>query len=89
MDKAPRILGAKALADKRLEITFANGIIKEYDCKAIIARPEFFLLRDDVFFRNVKVDSGGYGIFWNDDIDLSEYEVRINGVEVHRRSKAA
>ena len=35
----------------------------------------------------VKVDSGGYGISWNDDADLSEYELWTNGVEVAMAEK--
>jgi len=31
-------------------------------------------------FRALHVDAGGYGISWNDDIDLSEYELWTNGV---------
>lgn len=42
----------------------------------------FFLLKNDAFFKTVKADVGGYGISWNDDIDLSEYELWTNGVEV-------
>jgi len=34
--------------------------------------------------KSVRVDSGGYGISWNDDVDLSEYEIWTNGVEVVR-----
>lgn len=32
-------------------------------------------------FRNVRVDSRGYGIVWNDDLDLSESELWLNGVD--------
>jgi hypothetical protein len=32
--------------------------------------------------KSVRVDSGGYGISWNDDVDISEYELWTNGVEV-------
>jgi hypothetical protein len=89
MEKTPRILSVKALSGKRLEIAFSNGIVKEYDCNPVIKRPVFFPLRDEGFFKNVRVDSGGYGISWNDDIDLSEYELWKNGIEVGHRSKAA
>ena len=40
------------------------------------------MLKSDAFFKSVRVDSGGYGISWNDDADLSEYELWTNGVEV-------
>lgn len=41
----------------------------------------FTCLRMKAFFNAVHVDSGGYGISWNDDIDLSEYELWTNGQE--------
>lgn len=40
------------------------------------------MLKTDAFFKAVKVDHGGYGISWNDNIDLSEYELWENSVEV-------
>ena len=30
-------------------------------------------------FNHVCVDGGGYGASWNDDIDISEYELWTNG----------
>jgi hypothetical protein len=47
----------------------------------------FEVLKNDAFFKSVKVDSGGYGISWNDDADLSEYELWANGVEVAMAEK--
>ena len=35
----------------------------------------------DGLFDQVKVDVGGYGISWNDDLDLSCEELWINGKE--------
>jgi len=45
----------------------------------LLSRPEFRLLSVPACFRAVRVDAGGYGISWNDDIDLSEYELWTNG----------
>lgn len=42
----------------------------------------FAPLRQPAFFKNVKVEQGGYGIVWNEDIDLSEYELWKNGMTV-------
>jgi pimeloyl-ACP methyl ester carboxylesterase len=42
-------------------------------------RPVFAPLANRWFFRAVKVDQGGYGISWNDDIDLAEAELWIHG----------
>jgi len=48
----------------------------------LLSRPEFRLLSVPAFFRAVRVDAGGYGISWNDGIDLSEYELWTNGEAV-------
>jgi len=40
-------------------------------------------LKNKAFFKVVKVDSGGYGLSWNSEMDLSEYELWKNGKEVN------
>ena len=42
----------------------------------------FKALENEVFFQQVKADPGGCGISWNDKVDLSEYELWTNAVEV-------
>jgi hypothetical protein len=42
----------------------------------------FQMLKNDAFFKLVKVDAGGYDISWSDKIDLSEYELWTNGIEM-------
>ncbi|NUQ42722.1 MAG: DUF2442 domain-containing protein [Calditrichaceae bacterium] len=42
----------------------------------------FQLLKQEAFFKAVKVDPGGYGVSWDDERDLSEYELWTNGVEI-------
>jgi hypothetical protein len=79
---APKILSVQPQENKKLLVTFVNGIQKVYDCTQLLDREMFQLLKNDVFFKSVKVDAGGYGISWNDDLDLSEYELWINGIEI-------
>ena len=78
----PRIKSVRPLGGKRLLITFANGTQKVYDCQRILGLERFQLLRNEAFFKAVTVDPGGYGISWNDEMDLSEYELWNNGFEV-------
>jgi len=79
---APKLFSVRALENKRLLVKFVNGVEKIYDCTLLLDLESFSLLKDEGFFRAVCVDAGGYGISWNDDIDLSEYELWENGVEV-------
>ena len=78
----PRIASVCPLEDRKLLVKFINGVEKIYDFEQILQREEFQLLYNDAFFKAVKVDIGGYGISWDDDIDLSEYELWTNGVEL-------
>ncbi|HOC22128.1 MAG: DUF2442 domain-containing protein [Chloroflexi bacterium] len=81
---APRIKSVTPLRERRLLVTFVNGIQKVYDCQRLLSLDRFQLLRNEAFFKAVKVDPGGYGVSWNDAMDLSEYELWANGVEVER-----
>ncbi len=75
----PKIQSVNPLGEKRLLIKFANGVLKLYDCSQLLHRERFQLLNNEAFFKAVQVDPGGYGISWNDDLDLSEHELWTNG----------
>jgi len=79
---APKILSVQPQEKKKLLVKFVNGIEKIYDCTHLLNLEMFWWLKNDAFFKSVKVDTGGYGISWNDEIDLSEYELWENGIEV-------
>ena len=79
---APKILAVQALENKKLLVKFVNGVEKVYDCTQLLGIEMFQVLINDAFFKVVSVDPGGYGVSWNDDADLSEYELWANGLEV-------
>lgn len=80
--KPPRIRNVVTRDDHYLVIEFDNDIKKLYDVAPLFEREVFSLLRNPVFFRGVRVDSGGYAVYWNDDIDLSENELWLKGSEI-------
>lgn len=73
-----------ALPDFKLSVQFAVGVTKIYDMAPLVEKlPVFEELKYDVqLFNCVEVDVGGYGIIWNDDLDLSYDELWENGVTV-------
>ena len=74
------IKSVKPLDNLVIEITFANGTKKKYDVKPLMQRWEAFKeLQNIELFNKVKVDVGGYGIVWNENIDLSGEEIWKNG----------
>lgn len=83
---APKILSVQALENKELLVKFANGVEKLYYCTQLFGMEMFQVLRNEAFFKSVRVDAGGYGVSWNDDADLSEDELWTNGVEVVKAS---
>lgn len=72
------------LSDFKLSVQFAEGVTKIYDMEPLVEKlPVFAELKNDPqLFHCVEVDVGGYGIIWNDDLDLSCDELWENGVTV-------
>lgn len=66
-----------------LSVLFTDGIKMEYDIKPLFTKWDVFnnLKTIKGLVQQVKVDAGGYGISWNDEIDLASEELRINGKE--------
>lgn len=67
-----------------LSVQFEDGTNKKYDVKPLFSKWTAFKDLIDIkgLFEQVKVDMGGYGIVWNDYIDLSCDELYYNGVEM-------
>jgi len=78
----PRVTSVRPLAGKRLLVAFDEGTSKIYDCAPLLSLDAFALLANDGFFRNVQADPHGYGVIWNDQIDLAESELWLEGVAV-------
>lgn len=78
-----RIKNITAKDDFILSAVFFDGTIKEYDVKPLFAEfPVFSALKTvHGLFEQVKVDAGGYGISWNDELDLASDELWLRGRE--------
>ena len=72
------------LSDYRLYIQFSEGLTKIYDVKLLFTKWAAFkrLENEPELFNDVAVDTGGYGIVWNDELDLSCDELYENGKTV-------
>lgn len=79
---SPKIKMATALDDHTLLIEFDNAERKQYDIRPLLDREMFTPLRNPALFKAVQVETGGYAIAWNEDIDISEHELWQNGVAV-------
>jgi hypothetical protein len=78
-----KIKDVSALSGMKLAVQFVNGTTKIYNVNPLLQRFEAFkVLEDAELFGAVEVDAGGYGIIWNDNIDISCDELWDNGVEI-------
>ena len=76
-----KIKSVSALPEYKLSIEFSEEVTKIYDVKPLFKRIPLFseLERHSELFASVSVDVGGYGIVWNDDLDISSDELWENG----------
>lgn len=79
-----KVKAVTALPDHRLSVQFCEGVTKIYNVAPLFEKYSFFLpLKDSLeLFGSVAVDQGGFGIVWNDDIDISCDELWENGKKV-------
>ena len=76
-----RVKNVQPLSDMILYVEFIDGDIKHYDVKPLMSKWEVFKdLTQNSLFELVSVDTGGYGIIWNDYIDLACNELWENGI---------
>jgi len=75
----PKIQSAKALDAHTLIIEFNNKQKKKYDITPLLEKEMFSQLKNPALFKAVQVEQGGYAVFWNSNIDISEYELWNHG----------
>lgn len=60
-------------------VVFENNVIKKYDTKQLFTQFDWYReLENPDIFNLVQVEAGGYGVSWNDNIDISEDELWEN-----------
>ncbi len=76
-----KITSVKPLPNFNLAVKFVNGENRNYDVSLLFNKWEAFksLLSIKGLFKQVRVDAGGFGISWNDELDLSCDELYYNG----------
>ena len=78
-----KVKDAIPLKGLELLVFFEDGTVKKFDVAQIIPEyPEFEALKDRTLFEQVRVEPGGYGVSWNEELDCSEGELYANGVSI-------
>jgi len=79
---SPKIRHVKVLDDYIILIIFDNGTKKQYDFKSKLDMYPYITIKNPGVFKSVQIDAGGYGLSWNDEVDISEYELWTNGINI-------
>ncbi len=75
-----KLKSVKPLENYILEVFFQDNTCKYYDVSRLFDKWQIFKeLTINNLFQQVKVDKGGYGVSWNDEIDISCEELWNNG----------
>jgi len=85
----PKISAVEPLPGHRLLVTFTNGEQRWYDFASRLDSGPFTALRSETLFKCARVDVGGYGVVWNDDLDIAESELWLNGQPVGENFRTA
>ncbi|MDD3402084.1 MAG: DUF2442 domain-containing protein [Hespellia sp.] len=65
-----------------IEAIFYNGEIKQYDMKQLfVVFPQFEKFQSiPELFQRASVDTGGYGVSWDDELDLDAETIWEDGI---------
>ncbi|NJO16828.1 MAG: DUF2442 domain-containing protein [Thioploca sp.] len=75
----PKIKSAQVIDNHTLMVEFNNEEKRRYDITKLLNKEVFSPLNHPGFFKNFQIDSSGCAIIWNEDIDISEYEIWSHG----------
>lgn len=69
--------------DLIISATFFDGTVKEYSVDRLFnIYPQLKELENRELFNSVQVDAGGYGVSWDDDLDLDAETIWEDGIEI-------
>ena len=76
-----RALNVDFKPDTIIEAEFQDGLIIQYDISVLFDKfPQFLeLKKNKLLFYAGRLDIGGLGIYWNDDLDLDIMEIYYEG----------
>jgi len=80
--KYPRVKSVKVFSPYTLEVVFSNNKKKRYNLEPLLKKDMFLPLNNLALLKTVQVEKGGYAVVWNNDIDISEYELWENGTTI-------
>ena len=86
-----KITSLQIKSDYLLVVGFSNNKVKLFDLKPYIEKYKPFkqLVDQPGLYETAKIDIGGYGIVWNDELDISAEGIYEKGVDYCVTDKAS
>lgn len=74
-----------------MEVTFFGGEVKQFDMAPLFSEfPQFQAFREkEGLLEKVVVDQGGYGVSWNDELDLDAETIWDGGILIEVQKKTS
>lgn len=80
-----KAINVKFLDGVNVELTYIDGSVIRYDMSSMYEKyPQLKQLENRKLFESGHLDSGGYGIIWNDDLDFDAMSIYEDGEKVGR-----
>lgn len=71
----PRLVDVEPVENMRLRLTYETGEVKLFDVSPYADGPWYGQLREDTYFRTVRILPGGTGIEWSNGQDIAPHEL--------------
>lgn len=71
----PRLVNVEPVGHLKLKLTYETGEVKLFDVSPYANGSWFGELREDAYFRTVRMLPGGTGIEWNNGQDIAPHEL--------------
>lgn len=71
----PRLVKVEPIAPLKLQLTYENGEIKIFDVSPYATGPWYGELKEDAYFRTVRILPDGVGIEWGNGQDIAPHEL--------------
>jgi hypothetical protein len=81
----PRVKFVKYISPFKLELTFVNEEVKEFDLSPYLNYPVFEKLKDESYCRKARVAYGT--VVWDEETDLDPDTLYLTGTEVRTLTK--
>ena len=71
----PRLVKAEPVDHLKLRLTYETGEVKLFDVSPYASGPWYGELRDEAYFRTVRMLPGGTGVEWSNGQDIAPHEL--------------